>query len=969
VRNNLTFRITAVILIISQLFALIPPTTVTAQAAAKESAAVQTTASQPLALSDPLSISRVQSSYTSGRTTISFQITNNLPPTMLPEINDGATITDTVDILETFVITDDVNTLTGVALVDTLTTGTTFVAASDNPQFTSGTVSWDLPDLPPQATAVVTLTVDTPAANSDFTNLDSGAQVSAQAWGALVSASAQPALIIPTGIDAAATQGTPDADISDADMLWKSAFLGQDPIGIFEYVREFNYEPYQGSLRGTRGTLWGAAGNSVDQASLLIAMLRAAGIPALYRHGSLSTSNAQTLIAGMFPVHGGVAGYLPSGTDLADPVNDPDLIAMVKDHWWVQAYLPGSGWTDLDPSFTNAQAGEVFATPTGDSSDQITELADTLRHMVSFNLKVEQYTEFPVAGTNLQTIYPLEATFPIAQLAAKRLTLGHYVDTEELSGAFASTQHTYQPFFGIEENDDAYLGDPFTDLISNFPLSTQFTTAEWLEYTVTDLDGNTETFTRPVKDLIGPSFRTQGGALELEMETGAFPFTTLDELFINWVLPNKVPQWAYDRQANAQIPIILDLGEQGGNLLDIGGYVADGNELTSEQIDSLVTAYGRMIFAKNQLHAMMGLGFARDADAALDDIESGLLTKLYYAEPRLFAVGVAGNVISGTLEATVDLRTTSAETIVYPGQADSARFSANWAKGVTESYLEGETLERIYNQPAVTTAAIFDAMVDAGIEPLLITPDQIYLLDIYPFTPDARALMSQALVEGNAVLVPTEAVPFGEESLFAWWEIDPLTGETISVGENGLHTAAINWALVKMLAENLIEQIIVLVIESLTGGKVQTGGGYAKLAEALLEVGMGLRETFFEVADAIGRGSSSPASVFDRAGDWRYLPAHLCPVDNCGVEQFFMNEVNPAPVPLPDIAFAYDQGRDADAFALSAVPVTANQPSGEPDFSISTTPASSTLAPGSSTAIQANFSSNYDDEFTMMSSS
>ena len=59
---------------------------------------------------------------------------------------------------------------------------------------------------------------------------------------------------------------------------------------MFEAVRGFGYESYLGSLRGTRGTLWSKAGNALDKSSLLIAMLRASGVPARYRHGTLDAA-------------------------------------------------------------------------------------------------------------------------------------------------------------------------------------------------------------------------------------------------------------------------------------------------------------------------------------------------------------------------------------------------------------------------------------------------------------------------------------------------------------------------------------------------------------------------------------------------------------------------------------------------------------------------------------------------------
>lgn len=62
------------------------------------------------------------------------------------------------------------------------------------------------------------------------------------------------------------------------EMLVALGQTGGEPAAIFAFVRGFDYG-YRGSLRGTRWTLWSQAGNSLDQSSLLIAMLRVAGIP------------------------------------------------------------------------------------------------------------------------------------------------------------------------------------------------------------------------------------------------------------------------------------------------------------------------------------------------------------------------------------------------------------------------------------------------------------------------------------------------------------------------------------------------------------------------------------------------------------------------------------------------------------------------------------------------------------------
>jgi RHS repeat-associated protein len=62
--------------------------------------------------------------------------------------------------------------------------------------------------------------------------------------------------------------------------------LHNDPKLIFDYVcNNVDYVPYFGSLKGATLTLLDGAGNDFDQASLLIALLRASGYTANYYHG------------------------------------------------------------------------------------------------------------------------------------------------------------------------------------------------------------------------------------------------------------------------------------------------------------------------------------------------------------------------------------------------------------------------------------------------------------------------------------------------------------------------------------------------------------------------------------------------------------------------------------------------------------------------------------------------------------
>jgi len=92
-------------------------------------------------------------------------------------------------------------------------------------------------------------------------------------------------------------------DPNDPRVQALAATLGNNPATIFLHVRDnIGIEIYNGSLRGARGTLASKAGNSLDRASLTIALLRAANpsIEARYAQGTLGNTEATAIAARMF---------------------------------------------------------------------------------------------------------------------------------------------------------------------------------------------------------------------------------------------------------------------------------------------------------------------------------------------------------------------------------------------------------------------------------------------------------------------------------------------------------------------------------------------------------------------------------------------------------------------------------------------------------------------------------------------
>jgi len=144
-----------------------------------------------------------------------------------------------------------------------------------------------------------------------------------------------------------------------------AASLNSDPLKIFNYVcRNIEFKPYYGSVKGAQETLWEKEGNDFDLASLLIALLRASGIPARYVCGQVDVPidraklwvgvKDANVCGDMF-----ASGGIPSGLVLSGG----QITKLRTDHIWVEAWVTYNQyegalqnaapkrWVPLDPSF------------------------------------------------------------------------------------------------------------------------------------------------------------------------------------------------------------------------------------------------------------------------------------------------------------------------------------------------------------------------------------------------------------------------------------------------------------------------------------------------------------------------------------------------------------------------------------------------------------------------------------------
>lgn len=162
------------------------------------------------------------------------------------------------------------------------------------------------------------------------------------------------------GADLTHTQDTPLSKV----ILDHAASLEYDYVNIFQFVlREIDTQYYAGAMKGAEATLRTRAGNAVDQASLLIALFRASGLPARFVHGVIRLPIATAGEPLGLTDPDAIIRALNQAGIPHEPVIRGGKVAEVKmAHTWVSAYAPyahyrgttvdtsGKAWIPLDAS-------------------------------------------------------------------------------------------------------------------------------------------------------------------------------------------------------------------------------------------------------------------------------------------------------------------------------------------------------------------------------------------------------------------------------------------------------------------------------------------------------------------------------------------------------------------------------------------------------------------------------------------
>ena len=767
----------------------------------------------PISLDSPLKLARTQSAYAvdgvaGGEITISYHAVN----TGLLTVEDPL-------------------------LVTTLAPGATLLEAIPEAEVGGQTLAFVLPSVRPGEMETATLRVALPAGSGPI-SVDEGALLS----GSLVTSEVSDALdatVLPAslGVDPTLLDPTPDARVEDFETLRAIGLVGCDAGDIYDFVRdEVDYEAYRGSLRGSRGTLWSMAGNALDQASLLIAMLRACGYAARYATGTLPDGRAQQLIGSMFPpVLGAVGGVDPEtfpevdgfegdvmllefgrnapGADvISDPENDPELLETARRHAWVEAFI-GGAFVSLDPTFADANEGDTFTS----LSQSFAEVPDSMRHRIEFSLVEEEYPidvfnnilaaaylidpsdELvrngikPVGDKYVQEVEVLNQTLRTVDLVGEIVRFGHFVDHSTTVSTTAFTFNTYSPWMQVGSDPELIRGTDYQEAFASLGIDmAKLVTGLFVRMTTIDPDGNEELFEHTYIDRFGLAQRVGEepvGAPDLSGEPILSEYNSISISVPVSDTPEHVLESAVLRGGDRVIAFNEEFPTAATD--DLTTYSA-------EQLRALTQGQREVHDGINEIHLKT---ISRSWELGMIRGEGMLGAIRYLSEPQLFvsSFSTMGPDGPGSFVHSTDLRKFDFQAVPRPGEPMSAAFATRMASGQFLTVLEAASFLELA-VPATRrlgSLAAFNAAEDQGIPVTAIGAGNLVAVDELDVSPESRARIRAALSSGKSVITPSEMVIVDGVATLGWFEIDEATGDTIGVGENGGHLSSAEYILIR----------------------------------------------------------------------------------------------------------------------------------------------------------------------------
>ena len=595
---------------------------------------------------------------------------------------------------------------------------------------------------------------------------------------------------------------------TSVDPIGDLAFaLDADVDRIFRFVAdEVRYEPYAGALRGAKGTLASRAGNSVDQALLLAALLEAAGVRARFATGAIDEPTAATLLGtSVTPAEDArmdVAARLLGPRDQAPTASpDPSVAAQLNrpgstpsdvdawlttqidgtvatltgaladagitlpgaftpvpmlerdQHVWVQA-ANGAGWLDLDPSLPGQPSGQGPTT----ANQMMDTLPDDAWHNVELAVVAETVSGGVLVQARLMSLASPAAEIADAPISYVTVTPEGMQAAGSAVGGGLDGWKTYVPILIVGE--DGYHGAPFrlstgeTLFSGGGPAPDGETTGVWLQVTITAPDTEPIVVRRPVFDRVGGAARGSGPFDPSQLVRIKFESLGPD-------LPLEYPP------ARTSHWLTVTTGTP-----TFARFSTDVTRPDMRHPAGFAQAYQ----------------FIRELTAAAMGIDRGV--RIFQNGPNVAAVSLDGQ--TGTnldqasgLVADIWHRSFGQSALVDVDVSVPPALLAGVISHAAERlpHVSPRTSSDGSSPVEVSVGAVFDAAAAAGIPLRVLTsatlPGELSL------PADVAVRLGRRLAEGWLAVVPERAVSLGAAERTGWWLVDSVTGATIDEMDDG----------------------------------------------------------------------------------------------------------------------------------------------------------------------------------------
>ncbi len=503
----------------------------------------------------------------------------------------------------------------------------------------------------------------------------------------------------------------------------------RDPEAASEWIQEnLTFDPYEGTLRASRGALFSMGGNSLDRALLLAEILDAMDIDARIAVGTLEDSQARALLNSA-AVGGSLAGdAVPSEVSPYDAGANGRVRGVVSRHYWVRADLR-SGTTDIDPTFPGLAFGE--AATEADDEFAPSEVPENVTRRVTVGVY------FETNGTDGGVA--LSHSAPLSELAYRNTTL-----------TFEHTNNNHLiPVFDFAGSPERGSRIPLVGL-----------QRVWVQ--VVFAIGNVER--RVVRDLY-----VEGSMPDL-MRRDAQVYSIV-----------MTPGFVGTDYFHAVLATLL--GNFGDSARSLRSVISDEIDIDVAQTDispALATA------AQQHIGTSLGiisLAFAHASDRMAVRIGRSMGVRPYYTEPRVIITSAYRD--GATLEYQLDIRTNSIDAVPNAGVPASVVPGFRSIRGRLASALAGSVVERLTGSPAQSVDEVFAMAAEEGASVITVHPGTVRRVSSLSYTAEAvRRLTAEVNDMGNFAMAPNR-VPAAAGGGLAWWRIVPTTGAILGVTEHG----------------------------------------------------------------------------------------------------------------------------------------------------------------------------------------